>query len=42
MSTLPCALHVGPGEGNPILVEVNDRPTWPAFDQCEEEFPRWT
>lgn len=39
MSTLPHALHVGPGERNPIPVEVNDRPIWPAFHQCEKEFP---
>lgn len=38
VSTLPCALHVGPSERNPMPVEVNDRPTWQAFDQCES-FP---
>lgn len=38
MSILPHALRVGPAERNPVPVEVNDRPTWPAFDQCEKEF----
>lgn len=39
VSPLPCTLHVGPSERTPIPLEVNKRPTWPAFDQCEKEYP---
>lgn len=39
VSTLSCTLHRGSREGNPVPVEVSNSPSWPAFDQHEQEIP---